>query len=68
MASKHICPNCGCKEFTTVAHISQDWKVDESGNFIAVQESYLETVAHPDDDNIWTCVNCGAEAEIVKTL
>lgn len=65
MRSKHICPKCGGKEFITVAHVAQDWKVDEFGNFIKEMET-TETVAGPDDDNIWTCANCGAEGVIVN--
>lgn len=60
--SKHICPKCGTNTtFVTVAHISQDWEVDPDGNFQSIVADCLETVAEPDDGNIWTCKKCGAE-------
>lgn len=65
MASKHICPQCGCKRFITVAHVAQSWVVDEEGEFIATASECDEVVASPDDGNTWTCDNCGAEAVIV---
>jgi len=49
------------KKFITVAHVSQDWVVDEHGNFLEVVKD-LETVANPDPWNTWTCAECGAEA------
>ena len=58
----HICPNgCGgC--FDTTAHIMQSWKVDATGAFVEVLENCIQTTHGPDNDNIWTCVKCGAEA------
>lgn len=65
MTSKHICPQCGNNTFITTAHVVQDWKVDENGNFIECIET-TETTHPPDDGNIWTCAKCGAEAVIPK--
>jgi hypothetical protein len=63
---KAVCPNNpGHREFITVAHVAEDWKVDEHGNFLAVLEQ-TETVAKPDPGNIWTCTVCGAEAEVTR--
>lgn len=64
---KATCPNNkNHKRFITVAHVSQDWVVDERGNFIEVfdENECLETVAEPDPDNTWTCKECGAEATV----
>ena len=61
---KAICPtNKNHKQFTTVAHVMEEWLVDETGNFIEVKES-LQTTHGPDIGNICTCVECGAEAEV----
>lgn len=65
MRSKHICPHCGGKEFYTVAHIMEEWLVDEDGDFIAVSTNCIEIDHEPDDDNIWTCKYCGEEAIVV---
>lgn len=63
MASRHICPKCGGKRFITVAHVAEDWVVDEYGNWIETKEC-TETVAPPDDGNTWQCERCGTEAVI----
>jgi len=64
--SKHVCPKCGGKQFETTAHVMQSWKVDENGEFIEVLDDCLETTHEPDDGNIWTCLNCGAEGVVVE--
>ena len=64
MAKKHICLQCGNETFVTTAHVVQDWKVDAYGNFIE-DLGTTETVAPPDDGNIWTCTACGAEAVVM---
>jgi hypothetical protein len=51
------------KEFITTAHVMEDWKVDEHGNFIE-QLEVIQTDHGPDPDNNWTCAICGAEAEV----
>ena len=51
------------QEFITVAHISEDWVVDEHGNFIEVFETG-EIVSKPQPGNTWTCKACGAEAVV----
>ena len=61
MKSKHICPRCGRKEFFTTAHVVQEWKVDEDGNFLECTNGCIEVDADPDDDNIWICIKCGHE-------
>lgn len=69
MKTKHICPNGCCKKpgskklFVTVAHVAQDWLVDSYGNFVRCLDT-AETTHEPDDGNIWTCYECGAEATI----
>ena len=61
---KATCPNSEeHKAFTTVAHVSQDWKVDDEGNFLACVGD-IEVIAPPNPYNIWTCEECGAEAEV----
>ena len=56
------CPNDPThKRFSTVASVMEDWEVDERGNWISTIES-LQTDNGPDPGNIWTCLECGAEA------
>ena len=59
---KKQCPNCGWKHFITVAHVMQEWLVDEDGYFEEVKEDCLETTHDPNDDNNWTCSKCGYTA------
>ena len=65
MKSKHVCPNCGGTKFITVAHVSQDWLVDENGCFIKEMET-TEVIAEPNDDNTWICYSCGIEAIVTN--
>lgn len=60
------CPTSPSHErFITVAHVSEDWEVDRHGNFVQAAGGG-ETVAPPMIGNTWTCVECGAEAEVVE--
>ena len=60
-----VCPNnAEHKLFTTVVHVTEFWKVDEHGDFVAVEDIAGEVVAGPDKDNIWTCCECCAEADV----
>ena len=53
------------KQFVTVAHVTEDWVVDASGNFLEVHEGSEGSVVHrPDPGNIWTCLVCGTEATV----
>ena len=66
MKSRHICPVCGGVRFITTAHVMQEWMVDENGNFIDVVDESVQVTHEPDDDNLWKCAECGAEAIIDK--
>ena len=59
---KMICPHCGGNEFITTAHVAQDWRVDECGNFIELIQDCTDVIVAPDPGNIWTCSRCGTEA------
>lgn len=62
---KASCPkNPDHKRFVTVAHITQDWVVNEHGEFEDVHGSDGEVVADPNPDNTWNCHECGALAEV----
>ena len=54
------------KEFVTTAHVMQDWKVDEEGNFLECMTECVQTDNGPDPDNIWTCAVCGSKAEVSR--
>ena len=62
---KAICPTSpDHKTFSTTAHVSQLWEVDESGDFLNVIEDCLDVSHRPDSGNLWECQICGAEAEV----
>lgn len=65
MASKHICPKCGNRTFSTPAHVMQDWKVDEDGEFIECLQDCMQVSFPPRDENIWNCTECDGEGVIV---
>jgi hypothetical protein len=59
------CPkNPEHKQFITTAHVMQDWKVDECGNFIECVDDAVETTHGPNAQTLWTCAICGAEANV----
>lgn len=65
---KAVCPkNKTHKEFITVAHVTQDWKVDERGNWLETIHQGIETTHGPNPGNTWTCVECGEEAIIEES-
>ena len=53
------CPVCGGTEFITVAHVMQEWLVDECGYCQKVLNDCLEISFDVNDDNIWECKKCG---------
>lgn len=57
------CPNCGGKRFCVTPHVTQDWLVDENGNFIREICSCVEVTHSVDDDDIWVCYECGHSAD-----
>lgn len=56
------CPKCGSQVFSVTAHVTQDWEVDQDGDFLRCTNECVETTHRPDDDDIWTCAKCGHEA------
>lgn len=60
--NKRICPkNPNHKTFQTVAYISQDWLVDDDGNFIEISDTNGQVLHGPNHNNIWTCAECGCD-------
>ena len=51
------------KTFITVAHVSEDWLVDEDGNWIKTV-AQGEVTQKPQPGNVWTCATCQTEAEV----
>lgn len=61
----HVCPN-GCNStFDTSVHVQESWEVDALGNYVELLGT-IQTLHGPDDDNLWTCMHCGAEAETLE--
>ena len=58
------CPNNEeHKRFYTVAHVMEEWIVDEHGEFIEIHCG-IQTTHKPDPQNTWVCVECDAEAVV----
>ena len=60
------CPKCGAMSFCVTAHVTQDWVVDENGDFIKCINECLEVTHFPDDSDIWDCNNCGYSASGIE--
>lgn len=56
------CSKCGNTTFNVGAHIVQEWLVDEDGDFIEVTDDCIEVTHSPDNEDLWTCTECGYEA------
>ena len=65
---KARCPNdASHQHFSAVAHVTEYWIVDPDGDFIKKDASESGEVVHPPDkDDVWCCIDCGAEAIFVK--
>ena len=62
VVTKKRCPKCGAESFYVSAHVRQGWEVDCYGNFVATADECEEVIHQPDDDDIWSCANCGYDA------
>ena len=56
------CPQCGFQKFIVTAHVTQDWCVDEDGDFMTCLQNCVEVTHKPDDEDLWECVFCGFKA------
>jgi len=65
---KATCPTSSKhNRFATIAHMSEEWIVDEDGEFVSEGDRDVgEVVARPHPENTWTCVTCGEEAIVVS--
>ena len=62
---KATCPtDASHNRFITVAHVTEDWIVDEYGAYIGKADSSGETVHGPNPGNTWYCETCGTEAKV----
>ena len=63
---KAVCPtNSEHNEFYANATVREEWKVAPDGNFID-RMGCVYTLKRPRADEVWTCVDCGAEAVITE--
>ena len=57
------CPNHPeHKLFVTGAAVYQLWIVDQNGEWIETLDDSVGVYARPNTENIWECLECGAEA------
>lgn len=52
------------KRFSVIAHVSQDWVVDEHGNFLKAENSCIDIIHAPAKDDLWVCMTCHSEARV----
>lgn len=53
------CPRCGATRFRATAHVTQDWVIDEKGNFATCTDDCMEVTHFPDLYDIIDCDECG---------
>ena len=61
------CPNDPShKRFYTTVHVTEEWLVDEQGDFIEVIDTGGGEAVHgPNHGNPWTCAECGCSDTIL---
>lgn len=67
--SRKLACSCGHKKFSVMAHVAEEWIVDENGCFLRVG-SDKEVTRHPSvesHDYYFSCAKCGKEARRVPT-
>ena len=52
MKKKAKCPNCESTKFLVTAHVTQDWEVDENGNFIKCTNECVEVTHEPNEEDM----------------
>lgn len=63
---KRICPNNeNHKKFSVICHVTEEWIVDESGNYEELLEGCIDII-HGPSESTWNCIECGAEAKIIE--
>ncbi len=63
---KAVCPDDPTHaRFVAPAHEVHDWVVDAKGYFLE-DKKYTDTTHEPDENDPWTCAECGALAVIVE--
>lgn len=55
------CPRCGSIRFITTAHVTQTCVVDDEGCFESALSECDEVTHAPDENDLYSCANCGAE-------
>lgn len=65
MNSRHICRHCGNDTFIVTAHVTQDWIVNNRGEFCECLKECVDIAHKPNDDDVWECQCCGADDPIV---
>lgn len=64
---KAVCPNNpNHKRFAVVAHVTQEWVVDNKGVFQECTEDCIDITHYPDSEDYWECMECGAEAIFIE--
>ena len=63
------CPNDPShKQFLATVQVTQEWLVDEDGEYIETNYDCAQEETDPDDDDEWTCATCGALADSDKDI
>lgn len=67
MSLKITCPKSDKhRTFNVTAHVAQEWKVDENGNFLSMIESCTDVIHRPEQADLFACSVCGADAKVER--
>ena len=58
------CPEgCEAGKFYFTAHVTQEWVIDQCGNFEECVSGAEEVTHGPTSSEYWSCTTCGAQAK-----
>lgn len=61
------CPNDASHlEFRVSVRVTEEWLVDERGEFVRMFSEEREAIKRPDPDSDYQCIACGAWAEVAR--
>jgi ABC-type antimicrobial peptide transport system ATPase subunit len=66
--SRILVCSCGHKKFSVMAHVTEEWIVDEHGEYLETGTD-REVTHHPSiqsNDYLFSCAKCGEKADRVK--
>jgi len=64
---KIVCPDKpNHNRFSVTAHVTEEWIVNETGEFQEVTGSSGEVLHRPDSQDYYVCIECNTQAKVTE--